>query len=874
MATVTYNCTGCVVIDRAVIDAYNILTSTEEYVSSAESDRATAEEARVLAEQGRVQQASDDHGVAQEDHRIAVADHGTAGDDHTTATGDHRTASDDHTTAVADHGTASDDHVASTSATDRANDAAAAAEHMVDIHQGPPGPEGKPAVLGNNGNWWTWDEDTEQYVDTGQRAQGPTGATPNFAIGTVSTGAAGSQAAATITGTTDNPLLNLTIPQGLKGDQGNTGSSVDYPYELVNNETTDDATKGATAASAKRLKDELSQLEAEMDGLPTQATIPTGTWTTIYNNLDIQQGEVFYLKVSSNVAYTRMIVCGNAVSQSNYLTDDNDNSGKNFFRFVARNAITYIQCNFTVSSTATVDFVLYRHIGARSLNNAEKIDATNVFVDSMAQKQENLVDSFARIDFSSGMKITDSPYYTIKSCALIAGNYNLSSNASYYTTNLIKVEGSTNYISNKHIRVIEFLDDSFVFCGGFFSQTSANTPFTTTARARYMRASIHIDYWSEELIINKGNSVISTFQKPYKLNPGVDVGWDNTAMGTTIAENTSAIVSLNSHRVTDENNIGTLQQKVSDLESAVQSAVFEVGGVTYDSVPTQGSTKAVTSGGVYTALQNLKGTDKLAPKLNTNPVENIIRTHSFVSLFHDWGVVGASFDSGEMNYDNNTNAVDMYDFSWLQVMCRMNGVTGYNFSKGGWTAKTWCNNTTERGWGNGVVGASANPKKAYIVSYGENDQKVFSDAATPTYTDGNGMAGDLSTDINTSGDFAPTTGHDTFAGWMACIIQRIKSVQPKAVIFVKTMWHNRTDVKGVNTVIRDLPNYFTNVYIIDIWEYYPANMFNSEYFTGGHPNALGYEFYAAIFNTYIDWIVRSNYALFNQVQFIGTNYSY
>jgi len=264
MATVTYNCTGCVVIDRAVIDAYNILTSTEEYVSSAESDRATAEEARVLAEQGRVQQASDDHGVAQEDHRIAVADHGTAGDDHTTATGDHRTASDDHTTAVADHGTASDDHVASTSATDRANDAAAAAEHMVDIHQGPPGPEGKPAVLGNNGNWWTWDEDTEQYVDTGQRAQGPTGATPNFAIGTVSTGAAGSQAAATITGTTDNPLLNLTIPQGLKGDQGNTGSSVDYPYELVNNETTDDATKGATAASAKRLKDELSQLEADL----------------------------------------------------------------------------------------------------------------------------------------------------------------------------------------------------------------------------------------------------------------------------------------------------------------------------------------------------------------------------------------------------------------------------------------------------------------------------------------------------------------------------------------------------------------------------------------------------------------------------------
>ena len=263
----TYTCNKCRPIDTEIIEAYEILTNTSKLVSQQEAGRVTAENERVAAEEERTRVFNADHGTASDDHTTAQADHRTAGDDHTIAVADHGIASDDHITAVADHGTASDDHVASTSATDRANDAAAAAEHMVDIHQGPPGPEGKPAVLGNNGNWWTWDEDTEQYVDTGQRAQGPTGATPNFAIGTVSTGAAGSQAAATITGTTDNPLLNLTIPQGLKGDQGNTGSSVDYPYELVNNETTDDATKGATAASAKRLKDELSQLEAEVDKL-------------------------------------------------------------------------------------------------------------------------------------------------------------------------------------------------------------------------------------------------------------------------------------------------------------------------------------------------------------------------------------------------------------------------------------------------------------------------------------------------------------------------------------------------------------------------------------------------------------------------------
>ena len=45
----------------------------------------------------------------------------------------------------------------------------------------------------------------------------------NLSIGTVTTGEAGSQASATITGNAPNQTLNLTIPQGLKGDTGATG---------------------------------------------------------------------------------------------------------------------------------------------------------------------------------------------------------------------------------------------------------------------------------------------------------------------------------------------------------------------------------------------------------------------------------------------------------------------------------------------------------------------------------------------------------------------------------------------------------------------------------------------------------------------------
>ena len=54
---------------------------------------------------------------------------------------------------------------------------------------------------------------------TGQT--GATGATPNITIGTVTTGDAGTSAAASMTGTAENPVLNLTIPRGQDGNNSN-----------------------------------------------------------------------------------------------------------------------------------------------------------------------------------------------------------------------------------------------------------------------------------------------------------------------------------------------------------------------------------------------------------------------------------------------------------------------------------------------------------------------------------------------------------------------------------------------------------------------------------------------------------------------------
>ena len=53
---------------------------------------------------------------------------------------------------------------------------------------------------------------------------GATGATPAFTVGTITTGAAGSSVTVTITGTNSNPVLNMSIPQGAKGDPGDVSS--------------------------------------------------------------------------------------------------------------------------------------------------------------------------------------------------------------------------------------------------------------------------------------------------------------------------------------------------------------------------------------------------------------------------------------------------------------------------------------------------------------------------------------------------------------------------------------------------------------------------------------------------------------------------
>lgn len=84
---------------------------------------------------------------------------------------------------------------------------------------GPQGPEGKTGATGPKG-------ETGQTGPQGETgATGATGATPNIQIGTVETGNPGTDAEASMSGTPENPLLNLKIPRG--EDSSGSVSTVD-----------------------------------------------------------------------------------------------------------------------------------------------------------------------------------------------------------------------------------------------------------------------------------------------------------------------------------------------------------------------------------------------------------------------------------------------------------------------------------------------------------------------------------------------------------------------------------------------------------------------------------------------------------------------
>lgn len=206
---------------------------------------------------------------------------------------------------------------------------------------------------------------------------------------------------------------------------------------------------------------------------------------------------------------------------------------------------------------------------------------------------------------------------------------------------------------------------------------------------------------------------------------------------------------------------------------------------------------------------------------------------------------------------------DNYAISWGQYMARLCGSSGVNYSIGGGTAKKFVLDQSPFSSANSLAKLlSDDQKQGYIIGFGVNDQ-------------GNGMYDANVTDIeNIAADVDYndyTQNANTFAGYYARIIQQIKESFPDSYIFLVTIPDTGYDV--ANTIIRAMPTVFEgrlgSIYVLDLDAYMPKSVLNLFHMNGVHFNAQGYVYFAYVFSTYIDWLMRKYPSQFKRLSLVG-----
>lgn len=250
---------------------------------------------------------------------------------------------------------------------------------------------------------------------------------------------------------------------------------------------------------------------------------------------------------------------------------------------------------------------------------------------------------------------------------------------------------------------------------------------------------------------------------------------------------------------------------------------------------------------------------------NEKPLDRLVEGYSNISVFRKIAFVGDSLSSGEFETRDESGEAgyyDLFDYSFGQYIARKNGLTAYNFSRGGMTA-TWYLNSyaEEHGFWDKEKAA-----QAYVVALGVNDL-VF----------GKMDVGDIS-DININ-DY--TENKSTFIGCYAAIVQRYKKIAPDAKFFFVTFAescekHIEEKAQLHREAIYKLAELFENSYVIDLYKYGPKHdeKFHEKYFMYGHMNPMGYIFTAKVIDSYIDYIVRTNPKDFKTTAFINTDIKY
>ena len=253
--------------------------------------------------------------------------------------------------------------------------------------------------------------------------------------------------------------------------------------------------------------------------------------------------------------------------------------------------------------------------------------------------------------------------------------------------------------------------------------------------------------------------------------------------------------------------------------------------------------------------------DSIFNNENEKPLDNIVTDGGYCGIFRTIACIGDSLSSGEMESlkeDGTKGYHDYFDYSWGQFIARDAGCEVLNFSRGGMSAKEYCESFAEANnfW---------SPKKAcqaYIIALGVNDISAYGKEL-----------GSLS-DIDKK-DWK--NNKKTFVGYYAEIIQRLKQIQPKARFFLMTLPksenNDRLEAEDLHReLMYGLAEMFDYTYVLDFRKYAPVydESFKKKFYLGGHLNAAGYRLTAKMTESYIDYIIRHNMEDFAQVAFIGT----
>lgn len=242
------------------------------------------------------------------------------------------------------------------------------------------------------------------------------------------------------------------------------------------------------------------------------------------------------------------------------------------------------------------------------------------------------------------------------------------------------------------------------------------------------------------------------------------------------------------------------------------------------------------------------------------PLDRLVDGYSYTSVFRTVAFVGDSLSSGEFESrgaDGKPGFHDYYEYSWGQYIARSCGLTAYNFSRGGMSAKEYMTDWADanRLWRPEMAA------QAYVIALGVNDIL------------------NLKQEMGTTADICKEDWRkhaDTFAGWYGALISRYKSIQPDAKFFLLNMPRGggpMDEIKGrFAQLIREIAGLFDNCWCIDLFQYGPVYdaAFKEQFYLYGHMNAAGYVFTARMVDSYIDYIVRHDPEVFRKVPYIGT----